>query len=747
MNRDSPHAISKTGQYRMYAQQPQQMMQQQMMQQPQQMLAGVVYSHLDQSTFNPNLPMGNDLQIQVRTTNWLSQPAAQQMLGTAVGLFRQRLQERANRTPLHTWAYNRISAGRFQNQEWNKWMQLLADFLEFLSVVQAQNNPPQMAPGKAADTMFKCYLATCVAEQPQLMQFVQPTQQNPDSSMAQEIQKYSQLSGAIMQDIAAYQRGAMVAPQQIQQYQQPHPQYMQAGPTQQSMQLPPVGSTMQYQQPQQQYQAQRPAMGLSSMTVGQHIQTHNPLPVSAPQNTGGGATGMDYGGPSVAPAPVPVVQPTPPAVMAPVESYGVSLAPISPVPIQPQANVPAVSNIAVEELDRPIPFEAKDVILDPHYYTPDGVDVDLERPFDTIYSPGGVITRPAYQVPDWTVTRNDSFVYTQLVDPSRFVRFYTKWPDGMVQERIVEYTPMMDYMKHEINPDLKAAAHRPEGEVVLTQLKVHKTIENMLPLAEVKELQIADEATPVRMTVDFQGTTDMENEVESRRELRRQLGLDSDATLPSHEYGSTRTHLLELDDATFEEIIGHLDTNDLQQVSKDLSLMFRQGKLQGRVYQFINDRLTTEVNSYLKDVMSQDVSIDDFFNDTNELFDHLAQELGEKYVALLKGGAQTIMARAIQFHRTEDGDDVTYSINDNYINLQTGWTVRELTDAKIDDEAQLVSEYTHAALIEAIKGMLGRATPAERTLRRFRVITTDGAYLEIFRGTLVPNAFMFKRVA
>lgn len=719
----------------------------QQQQQPVQQLAGVPFNMVDQTTFNPNLPMNNDAPIQVQPSQWLNQQGAQQMLAMAVGLFRQRLQERAARTPLHAWAYNRISANRFQNPAWQQWCSHIFNFLEFISVAQAQNNPPQQAPGKAADTMFKCYLAQCVAEQPQLMSFIQ------DQTMVAEIQKYSQLLGAIMQDVTAYRSGAMMTPQMQQQqmFQQPQQQYQQVQYAQPQYAQSGAGQLPQIQPQQQynQYPQQCAPMPLQAMGVGQHVQTNAPLPLSTPQTSGGSATGMDYGGASVAPTPAPVQQPVaaanPPAVMQPAESYGVSLAPISQTPINP-APIQTIEAMQVEELDRPIPISVKDVILDPDYYIPQGVEIDPERPFDTIYAPGGVITKPAYQT-DWTVTRNDEFVYTQMVDPQRFIRFYTKWPDGMVQESIVEYTPMMDYLKHEINEDLRRQAHRPNGEVKLTVLEVSKTIADMKPIAEVKELQLTDENQPVRLPVDFQGSTDMENEVEARKLLRSELGLAADAKLPAHEYMSSRTHLVELDDATFEEILGLLEHDDLQQLAKDFSLMSRQGKIGQRTFNFIDGRLTAEVNSYLRDVLSQDVSIDSFFDDVDELFDHMSTELGEQYVKLLKDGAKHILARAVKFNRIVDGDDITHSIDDAYTNLQVGWELAELTDSKIDEEARLVSKYTHMALIEAIKGMLGRATPAERVLRRFRVITADGAYLEIFRGMLVKDAFMFKRVA
>lgn len=705
--------------YQQPMQQPQQYAQQQ---QPQmQMIAGICFNAVDQSTFNPNLPNNNDAVPQIQASQWLQNPQAQQMLAMSLGIFRLRLQERAARSPLHTWAYNAISTNRFQNPVWNDWGNRLAAFLEFLSVVpsQAQQNPPNVAVPKAADTMFKCYLATCAAQQPQLYQFIAQ-----DQSMTSELQKYSQLSGAIMQDIQAYRQGRMASQQQ---QQVPYAQQQAYGQ--------PVN--MGYGQPQQAHQTP-----LQSMAV-QPQAAYSVQPMAIQASTGPGNTGMDYGIPAAEPLPVAplqnvLAQPNKP--LNPVETYGVSIAPVDTV-------APLAPVYAVEELDRPIPASAAEVIMEPHYHTPVGFEVDEERAFDIIHSPGGVITRPAYQVKDWVVTRNDTFVYTQLVDPQRYIRFYTKWPDGMVQENIVEITPMMNYLQHEIDADLRRAAHQPDGKVVQKQLAIHKEINNMKTITEVKELMLTDEHQPVRMLVEFQGSTDMENEVEARKLLRQDLNLSKDDTLPAHEYRSSRTHLIDLDDASFEALMTTLDSNDLAAVAKDLTMHLRKGVLTPRMYNFINKRLTEETNSFLKDAMSQEVRIDDFVEDVIPLMDHLAT-LDGKYVVMLKEATALLLSRSVQLHRSEDEDNgVVYSINDSFVNLQTGWNLADLSDGKLSDEAQLVSGFTHQALIDAIKGMLGRATPAERILHRFRVITLDGAYLEIFKGVLVQNAFMFKRVA
>lgn len=698
-------------------------------QQQVQYLAGISYNQVDQSTFNGNLPTANDAIPQVQQTQWLAQPQAMQMFATAIGIFRLRLQERSTRSGLHTWAYNQISNSRFQNQIYQQWGNTLAVFLEFLSVVQAQNNPPQVAVQKAADTMFKCYLATCVAQQPQLMQLVAN-----DQNMVNELGKYSQMYGAINQDLQAYRSGQMMSPQQ-----QPQMGVMATGqivsinqPS--SGQLPAVGLSNVYGAPQQ---MQRAPMPLSSMAVGQSsLSTNQSLPI---QIAGQGSTGMDYGVPVI--EPVPVAQPAQPKVINPVETYGVSVAPVTQAIIQ-KPEVP------IEELDRPVPLTAKDVILDPHYYVPAGAVIDEERAYDTIYSPGGVITRPAYQVPDWKVTRNDTFVYTQMIDPTKFIRFYTRWPDGVVQEKIVEITEMMDYLKHEIDADLRRGAERSVGEVRVTALKISNVITDMKDLAEVKELKLTDENVPVRLSVELQGTTDMENEVEVRRYLRQELGLTKEDKLPSYEYKTTRTHFLDIDQDGFDALLATLDSNDLQDVAKDIAKLNRQGILEPRVFNFINRRLTDEVNAFLRDSMSQEIDIDDFVNDISELLDYLGNNSGTNYVKLLREAASSILGKAVQLSCIKDDDGVTnFSINDTYINLQTGWLLADLTDATINTEAQLVSNYTHAALIEAIKGMYSRADAGARILNRFRVITLDGAYLEIIRGVLVQSAFMFRRVA
>lgn len=710
-----------------YVQQPQQPQQNQP-----QALNGIVFNMLDQSTFNPNLPNNNDVQAQVQLTPWLQQPTAQQLLARAVAVFRLRLQERAQRTFVHTWAYNNISQNRFQNQVWTEWCNRLAGFLEFLIVCQPQTNPPETALAKATDSMFKCYMSACVAMNPQLQQFIPQDQYG--QAMHSDIQKFSQILGVINQDLQAYRSGRQMTPQQQmpQQYQQ-QPQYGQP------QQLPPVNMA-QYGQPQ--YAQPMAPLPLQSMAVGsQPVQALQPLPVhSAP---GVGSTGMDYGIPSKEPVVTPpqqmLAQPTKP--LNPVETYGVSVAPVETVAPVQQAQT-------VEDLSRPIPTSAAEVQMDPHYYMPAGFTVDEERPFDIIHSPGGIVTRPAYQVKDWKVTRNDTFVYTQLVDPNRFIRFYTKWPDGMVQENIVEITPQMSYIKHEIDADLRGAAADPKGKVVRTVVEVHKTIADMKPIAQVKELMLTDEDQPVQLTVEFQGSTDMENEVEARKHLRAELGLDKTAKLPAYEYRSSRTHLIDLDEDGYNTVMASLDSNDLVQLGKDLQLHTRQGVLTPRVFNFLNERLTRETNSFMRDAMSlEQVTIDNFCEDIGPLLDGLAS-MDTKYVTLLKGASQLILARSIQLYRnTEEDGEVTYSVNDSFINLQTGWTLAEIADGKLSEEAQLVSNFTHQALVDAIKGMYSRADDAARILNRFRVITLDGAYLEIFRGVLIQSAFMFKRVA
>lgn len=690
-------------------------------QQQPQMHNGFCVNMVDSSAFLNNPIQENQAIPHPPMSQWFQQNQSQAMYRDAVGKMRARLQERSNRSPLHIWTWNFISQNYFNNQAWQEWCITLFNFLELLTVAQSQYNPPQVAVDRASDTIYKCILVTMCDTQG----FQQVVAQDP--AMVADMQKYRAMLPTIRADIQAYRQGT----------------YRPGG------------------QPQQQQYGVQPNYGVQQNTANYGVpsnggnanygvQANNPVGGYVEKPT---TAAISYG------LGKPASDPTP-ATLNPVESYGAIIKPVEP-PAQRQVYenmAPNGGNTQQYELsDLPVPSSASQVVLDPKYYLPAGKAVDIMRPFDTIYSPGGIITRPAYQVPSWKVTRNDKHVYTELLDPGKYVRFYTKFPDGLIEEIIVEYTEDMNYLQHETNPQLREAfekAHsKGKPQVIYAQTPISTHMKDMQTIEEVVKLEVAGSDKPVKMVDEFQSSTEMETEQLAAVELRSRLGLARDAVLPVHEYYSTRLHVLDIDRPTFDALKELNELGDLIQISKELLRMKDQGSLPLRVFNFIDLRFTKDINNYLEQALSIDTKMDSFCLDIGELFNYFntTPALGKNYSNLLMQATPALVGFNLNMSEDviQDGEGTTvqeiFGISHRYTNLQTGWTLAQLTDRPAIGEANLVSRFSHEALIEAVHGMFTRATDNDRVRNRFRVITLDGAYLEMFRGALVAKSFMFKR--
>lgn len=670
---------------------------------------GICLNIPDTSTFLNN-PQENQAIPHPQMTQWFQQQQSQQMYADGVGRLRALLQQRSNRTYLHTWTYNYLSQNQFNNQAWQQWCGLLVNFMEFLSVAQPQTNPPAQAVSRAVDTVYKCILsATC--DTAGLHQLIAHDQ----TAMAEQVKYRDQLQ-VINQDIQSYRQGTYRMPTQQQQQQY------------RTMPAPTYGAP----QPQQ--------YGVSSVVQQAALPNYN---------VGGGST----------PAPnnyslVQAAEPQAPKSLQPVESYG---APILTEVAAPNVLTQIYATKPDLDTQLPVPLNAAKVVMDPNYYVPNGVTIDPTRPFDVIHSPGGIITRPAFLEPDWTVSRSDSYIHTEMLDPAKYIRFYTKFPDGLVEEQIMEYTPDMNYLNHEINIDLKervANAHnKGKPPVVYAKTKVGTVLTDMVTVAEVVDLPTIDSATPIKMANEFQGSTEMEIERMAAIELRRSLKVSKEDTLPAHEYFSSTGHAIDVTREVYDQLVELAETGDLLTVAKVVTRLTESGELSMRVSNHINQRFTTDVNAYLADALSMDLRIDDFCADIGDVFNYFNSTpmYGKAYSDMLQKAGHHLVGFILNLDvdvvegDEESEEDEVFSMISRYTNLQTGWTLKQLTDRPTIGEVNLVSRHTHQALIQAVQGMNQRASEKERLTHRFRVITIDGAYLEMFRGALVTGAFLFKR--
>jgi hypothetical protein len=676
--------------------------------QTQQVQLPVSPDHIDQSTFNPNLPNGNDVWPPLSR-----QPQMDgQVIGACVAQFRMFAQSRAGKTRVHTFTYNMLSSNRFQNPIMAEWCQRAVDFCEFL--IRVQNNQPMVAAEKAAAKIYLGLLYTMVAT-PQFAVLQQMIDQNTATGLNQagaELQ-------AITNDVQNWLRSGT---------QQQSPYGTGGVSIGGAQQLPPIGGGATYgaasgHNPHaalSSYNSPAPASGVANTD---HLM---PMPPVAP------ATGVTVDGDRSGRY-----------IDGSVKSWG-GAAPAQTIISQQQ---PA----PVPEFNEPIPGNVNEVIVDPGMNVRLGYEVNPDRPFDVIHNAGGIEIRPAYQT-KWKRTVGDDQPYALLVDPAKWIVFYVRFPDGVVKEKLVEIEDGMQYLQHEISDKLRAAAFKPEGKVVQSSREIAEYNALPVPITEVdqRQDQELDDITPVILPAVFTCSTDLENEREARLTVIEALKLDPTDVLPAHQYTSVKFHSMDISQECYSALLEFAEHTNWETVADHLSRLGRTGLLPMRYYRFINERLTQAVNLFLTDSLSiTGIRISDFSDDIAALPAYLGKKRGLEIQQVFDRSVENIVKRAVCMANEGEDDNTAYGIVDQYINLQLSWSQDQIATLAIEKEPVLVSEASHPKVLEVIKDLLVRVGQDDDKLRThtLRLLTVDGCYYEVIRGRLMQHAILLKRAA
>lgn len=677
--------------------------------QTQQVQLPVSPDHPDQSTFNPNLPQGNDVWPQLQRQPQLDG----QIIGACVAHFRMFAQSRSTKTRVHTFTYNMLSSNRFQNPIMAEWCQRAVDFCEFL--IKAQNNPPPVAAEKAAAKIYLGLLYTMVAT-PQFAVL----QQMIDQQTATGLNQAGAELNAITNDVQNWLRGA-------QQNQSP---YGTGGVTiGGGQQLPAIGGGG-YNAPTghnphaalSTYGASAPNTVAAGNT--DHLMPMAPAPAATSNIVDGAAAGRYIDGSA--------------------KSWGGTPAATATIIAQPQPE-------PVPEFNEPIPGNVSEVIVDPAMNARLGYEINPDRPYDVIHNAGGIEVRPAYQT-KWKRTVGDDQPYALLVDPAKWIVFYVRFPDGVVKEKLVEIEDGMQYLQHEISDKLRAAAFKPEGKIVQSSREIAEYNAAPQPITEIdqRQDQELDDITPVILPAIFTCSTDLENEREARLAVIEALKLSDTDLLPSHQYTSVKFHSMDISPDCYAALVEFSELTNWESVADRLSRLARTGVLPMRYYRFINERLTQAVNTFMADSLSiSGIRIGDFADDIAALPAYLGNKRGIEIQHVFDNSVENIVKRAVCMANEGEGDTDTYGIVDQYINLQLSWTQNQIASLAIEREPVLVSEASHPKIMEVIKDLLTRVVAEDDKLRThtLRLLTVDGCYYEIIRGRLMQNAILLKRAA
>jgi len=683
-------------------------------------------TEVDPRWFNNNLPQGNDCVPPIQLSPWMQ--ANQQVGLMTVGLVRGMAQSAASKSPTHTFVYNLLCQNGFQNQVWQQWCQTAVDFCEFLIVVKQYG--PNEAVKKAAQCVVEAAMGVAFHTYPVLQQVT------PNNFWA-GLQAAQQMYQQMLNDIRNLRSGNF-----------------NNGVTQNQWQgnngnLPPINVQQHQQYSGYQNHSYQPHQG--SQVTGQPAISHYQQ-----QSTYGSAPAAASGTVDNSLYDVPVNEPVKPLVPKEEISSGYDYysapTPQETVPMQSFPQAPAV-----QETTLPIPTNVSEVVIDPTYYQPTGFKLDINRAYDLIHNPGGIEIKPA-QLVDWEVTAGDDNPWPQLMDPNTYCLFLVKFPDGTVKEKFVEWTDAMNYLRHELDAELRRKAHRPNGIVVSSGTPISTIGGDAMQATEVESLVKdghlkRDAVPPVIISGVFQGSTDLEIEGQVREELSNLLEVNftDDIPMPAVEYRSQFTHTLPLSNEAVDALNDLREGKDLAQTAQGIKALAVQGIISVRVLHALNKRLTDALNTTMADSMGLTWQIDDFVEDYLELEDFIEQKRGVPMRRVLQGAADTVLTRALTIVATDSGDDqdaTLYHVVDNYLNHQLGWDLADLASLNLKaGKPVLISSLAHPVILETLKGMISRNNKAREEFNAvLRVITRDGFYLEVIKGRLIENATLLKLV-
>jgi len=689
----------------------------------------VPFNQVDQSTFNGNLPNGNDAVPNIQLSQQMMQN--QQIALQAIGYFRAIAQSTAQKSALHAFCYNLLSQNRFQGPVYAQWCQHLMTFVELLIIAKGYDSKAGIEMG--CTRLYEAFLSKAWDEFKN-----QGLGPNVPNGMWAGLDKGLQLFATIMQDNQKYLQGGAAAFQQ-QQFNGFNNNNGSFGNNNHGNFTNNTTGNL---------------PRINSATVSGSFGSGNAAPVGMPLNgTFNGAQTQTAAGGVYDEPIVEAVKP-----LTPVEEISSDVYSQYPteeyLPMNNNGNAQQtnanftqqVQQPAFEETDLPIPLNVDEVIIDPTYYQPAGFKLNIEDLYGVIYNPGGIEIRPAHRS-GWEVTLGDEMPYSFSIDPSTKLMFHVRFPDGTVKEKAIEWNEQMNYQRHELDVELRRRSQRPNGIVVEAKIPVSSIGGEVITCTEIKNLQEDGELKiegPVILGTMFSGSTDMEVRAAVQEEMAELLKTEFSATnpMPAVEYVSMKTHYMNLTEDEFNLLDELSKCGDLGRVALDLKDLGESG-FDVSYYRFLSSRLTKSINRFMKENMSLSIDIDDFVTEATDLLDYISTKKGPKYLEIIKKGAHDILRKAISVEQTDGGPCVI----DYYVNFQLGWFLDQLSGMNIhDNKPVLVSVATHPVILETLRGMIKRQGPENIDARNLRLITADGAVLELIRGYLVDKAMLLKLV-
>jgi hypothetical protein len=437
-----------------------------------------------------------------------------------------------------------------------------------------------------------------------------------------------------------------------------------------------------------------------------------------------------------------------------------------PPPAIPLASAEAIrkARIAKEDelLDAPLTPEEialRKAVIDPH------------RPCDFFRTSIGDIV-PAH-ISTWERSWTTLQPYDYAWDPSYQIKFLRKDDDDEVHEMVEVIKPNMEYLKHEIQPNLKCALPPSvekiaPNEELLKSVQVFEQLEDK-QLQELKTQDIKNTADTLKIKEIFW----VRDKVRPYYDATMFL-VDNDLLLErgkrpiEYTYYNITPHynqkVGDTDLKTIFKAISEIQTID--EYVDYLNKLATNRYFPDEVLNQLIDDSTAVVNSALSVGLNMDIWINSINNDwqdiKNYFYETLGEEIGEEYLMLMQlkygeriinGGQRLVTEEEEETCYQEDGPfgyrigsrAKTFLMINTNVETIMPWRAADFSIC-FTDGVGCIAESVLPKLYEAIDAIYKRNTDKNDTYNNYRLVTKDGKVLEIHRGIHSKKWYVLKEV-
>lgn len=386
--------------------------------------------------------------------------------------------------------------------------------------------------------------------------------------------------------------------------------------------------------------------------------------------------------------------------------------------------------------------------------------VNPENPYRGMDFEDGTQMRLAFES-GWTVTLTPENPYRTIYDPTQFVLYHLRRPDGTVIERLEPWTEeMQSYIDHETDPKLRTLAREQaeanDEKIVVPTWNLAEHLRGVkdnfkgIPADSEPSGEEGEETTEAEEThVVEQVLT-----VHSRREAELKLGMFARSqeikpgTPVEFQFDVVTTVVTDSDliplvaglekAMSFEEVLSHLQELD--------------DKLPEDVLQLIDARMTAEVNQTLQQNFSlDDLSIDSFREDYQDLLKVLGRRGGETLVDLFAERAPAVIGSSLSvltgdaylaYLKTlgEDETATVLAFRDRCSMTQVPWNFADL-HLNLNGGG-MIPEAAMPELHAAVAAIFARTEDWPVNFAHRYLMTADKKLIELRQGCLGSEAFL-----